>query len=65
MHSKKIKNKEDVDLHTGCKNPNEIVWGFIFEKEDKNGRGAEDLVVFYENIASQSGNNFVVLICQY
>lgn len=39
-------------MPTGYENPDEIVWGFIFEKKDKNGKGAEDLVVFYGDIAS-------------
>lgn len=42
-----------------------MVWEFIFEKKDKDGKGAENLVVFSEDIASWGRDNSILLMCQY
>lgn len=39
--------------------------GFVFENEDKDGRGAKNSGVFSRGVASRSGDNFVPLTCQY
>lgn len=48
LRGKEVKNKRNADLRIGRKSWDEMVWQFVFEKEDKDGGGAENSVVLVE-----------------
>lgn len=62
---KKIEDKGDANLRISCKSWDEMIRGFVLEKEDKDGGGAETWTVFDKGIASRGGDNFVLLMYQY
>lgn len=62
LHGKGVKNKKDVDLCIGLESRDKMVWGFVFKKEDKDGGGIKELIVFYGGIASRERDNFVLLM---
>lgn len=65
LRGKGVEDKGDADLGTCCESRDEMVRGFVFEKEDKDGGGVENSVVFDGGIAGRGGDNSVLLICQY
>ena len=60
LRNKEVKDKEDVNLHIGYETWDKMVWRFVFEKEDKDGGGIENLEVI-----GKSRDNLVLLMCQY
>ena len=62
LRGKKIEDKEDAYLHTGCKSQDETIWGFVFKKKDNDSGGTENSVVFDEGIVGQGGDNSLSLM---
>lgn len=65
MHSKGVKDKGDVDLCIDYESWDKMVWEFVFEKKDKDGKGIENSVVFSKDIVGWGRDNSILLIYQY
>ncbi len=65
LRGKEIENKGDANLRMDCESWDKMVWGFVFEKEDKDSEDAEILVVLSRDVTGQGKDNFVALMCQY
>ncbi len=63
LYGKKVQNNEDTDLCKDCESRDKMVWRFVFKRDDKNGGGAKNSIIFDRGIAGQSKDNSVLLIC--